>query len=225
MMKRKLRLSALMVLAVLMLALMIGGLYGAFDDVETSNENTFTVGTLNLVSVISGTGQSSLNERADGINDNITFEGLICGDSGSITWALTNDGSLDGTLAMLSAVTFPGNGTNEPEDAAILANGGTDLGLGECVGVKLQRNAGNYILGDAATWESFAQLQDVLNAESETLAAAGTITYILEWQIPADVVGAGADGVFGTVDDVPVNDNIIQGDGANIDITFTLTQF
>jgi predicted ribosomally synthesized peptide with SipW-like signal peptide len=224
MMKRKLRLSALMVVAVLMLALLIGGLYGAFDDVETSNENTFTVGTLNLVSVISGTGWSSLNERADGINDNVTFEGLACGDSGSITWALTNDGSLDGTLAMLSAVTFAENGTNEPEGAAILANGGTDLGLGECVGVKLQRNAGNYILGSAANYVPFTGLQAVLNAESETLAAGNTITYILEWQIPADVVGAGADGLFGTADDVPVNDNIIQGDGANIDITFTLTQ-
>lgn len=224
MMTRKIRLSALVAVLVLMLALLIGGLYGAFDDVETSNENTFTVGTLNLVSVIDGIGYSELNERADGINDNITFEALTCSDNGSITWALTNDGSLDGTLTMLSAVNFAENGTNEPEGAAIAGNGGVDLGLGECVGVKLQRNAGNYILGSAANYVPFAELQDVLNAESQTLAASATITYILEWEIPADVVGAGADGVFGTADDVPVNDNIIQGDGANIDITFTLTQ-
>jgi predicted ribosomally synthesized peptide with SipW-like signal peptide len=217
-MRRKLRLSSLIVVGVLMLALLIGGLYGAFGDTETSNENTFTVGTLNLVSVIDGVGYSTLNERADGINDNITFDTVVCGDSGSITWDLTNDGGLDGTLTMVSAVTFPDNGSNEPETAAGVG------GLDEYMGVRLQRNAGNYILGSATNYVPFTLLQGTLDAESETLAASGTITYILEWQIPADVVGAGADGEFGTADDVLVDDNIIQSDGANIDITFTLTQ-
>ena len=217
-MKRKIRLSALIAVMVLMLALLIGGLYGVFEDTETSNENTFTVGTLNLVSVIDGVGYSTLNERADGINDNITFDTVVCGDSGSITWSLTNDGGLDGTLTMLSAVTFPDIESNEPETAAGAG------GLDEYMGVRLQRNAGNYILGSATNYVPFALLQATLNAESQTLAASGTITYILEWQIAADVAGAGVDGLFGTADDVPVNDNIIQGDGANIDITFTLTQ-
>jgi predicted ribosomally synthesized peptide with SipW-like signal peptide len=217
-MKRKIRLSALIAVMVLMLALLIGGLYGVFEDTETSNENTFTVGTLNLVSVINGSGWSTLNERPDGINDNITFDTVVCGDSGSITWTLTNDGSLDGTLTMVSAVTFPDIVSNEPEIAAGVG------GLDEYMGVRLQRNAGNYILGSATNYVPFALLQGTLNAESEVLVGSGTITYILEWQIPADVVGAGVDGLFGTPDDVPANDNIIQGDGANIDITFTLTQ-
>jgi len=50
------------------------------------------------------------------------------------------------------------------------------------------------------------------------------MTYVLEWQVAADVMGAGVDGLFGTADDVAVNDNIIQSDQATIDITFTLTQ-
>ncbi len=48
MMKRKLRLGALLTVSVLMLALLIGGLYGYFEDTETSTGNTFTAGTLDL---------------------------------------------------------------------------------------------------------------------------------------------------------------------------------
>ena len=47
--RRKIRLSALIAIAVLMLALLIGGLYGYFDDTETSRVNSFTAGTLNLL--------------------------------------------------------------------------------------------------------------------------------------------------------------------------------
>jgi hypothetical protein len=54
--------------------------------------------------------------------------------------------------------------------------------------------------------------------------ASGTLTYVLEWQIANDIQGAGADGKFGTGDDVQVDDNIIQSDQATVDITFTLTE-
>ena len=96
--KRKIRLSALIVVAVLMLALLIGGLYGTFDDTETSIGNVFTAGTLNLVSVISGSGFTDnvvVNEQGDGINDNVTFGMVMPGDNGTITWTLTNDGTVE----------------------------------------------------------------------------------------------------------------------------------
>jgi len=51
-----------------------------------------------------------------------------------------------------------------------------------------------------------------------------TIVYKLSWSIASDVEGAGVDGLFGTGDDVTADDNIIQSDNAEIDITFTLTQ-
>jgi predicted ribosomally synthesized peptide with SipW-like signal peptide len=217
-MNRKVRLSTLIVLAVLMLSLLIGGLYGVFQDTETSNENTFTVGTLNLVSVIDGSGYSTLNERADGLNDNITFDMVAPGDNGSVTWALTNDGNLDGNLTMASVVTFAENVANEPE---IAAGAG---GLNQYMGVRLMRD-GSYILGITG-YVPFSGLETVLDAQNQTLAASGTITYVLEWQIQSDIETAGDDGVFDTNDanEVDVDDNKIQSDSANIDITFTLTQ-
>ena len=75
-------------------------------------------------------------------------------------------------------------------------------------------------------------LEAVLDAEtSQAMAASGTITYVLSWALPNDIMKVGVDGKFGVVppadppsDDVQVDDNIIQGDSATIDITFTLTQ-
>ena len=118
-MGRKIRLTALVGISVLMLALLIGGLYGYFNDTETSNGNWFTAGTLNLVSVISGNeahGHVTVNEQADGLNDNVTFGRVAPGDSGSITWTLTNQGTVDGLLSLdntTTVVNFAENGSNE----------------------------------------------------------------------------------------------------------------
>jgi len=219
-MRRKARLLTLMVLGVLMLALLIGGLYGYFDDTETSTGNVFTAGTLNLVPSTNGTGPAgkyTVTAGGDGVNGNVVFDTIAPGESGSITWTLNNAGNLDGDLTMASTVAFAENGSNEPETAA-----GAGL-LDAYMGVRLTRD-GSYILGSATNYVPFSGLEAVLDAEDQALAASGTITYVLEWQIAADVMGAGVDGEFGTADDVAVNDNIIQSDQATIDITFTLTQ-
>jgi len=219
-MKRKLRLSTLIVLGVLMLALLIGGLYGYFDDTETSTGNVFTAGTLNLVPTTAGTGPAGkyvVTPGGDGVNGNVVFTRVAPGNSGSITWTLLNNGDLDGNLTMASTVTFAENGSNEPETAA-----GAGL-LDAYMGVRLTRG-GVYILGSATNYVPFSGLEAVLDAQNQALAASGTMTYVLEWQVAADVMGAGVDGLFGTADDVAVNDNIIQSDQATIDITFTLTQ-
>ena len=208
------------------LALVGGGTWAYFNDTETSTGNSFTAGTLNLVPSTSGTGPAGKytpTAGGDGINGNVVFDKVAPGDSGSITWTLTNAGNLDGTLTMASTVAFPENGTNEPETVAIASNGGVDLGLGDLMGVTLTRN-GTYILGDASNYVPFSGLHAVLVAQSQSLAAGGTLTYVLQWQIATDVEEAGPDGKFGTVDDIQIDDNIIQGDSATIDITFTLTQ-
>lgn len=219
--RRKIRLSALIAIAVLMLALLIGGLYGYFDDTETSRVNSFTAGTLNLLVSENGTGPAGkyvVTDNADGLEGNVVFTGVAPGESGSITWTLSNIGDLDGNLTMASIVAFAENGSNEPETAAGIAGG-----LDEYMGVRLTRD-GTYILGTATNFVPFSELAGVLDAETWLLPAGGTLTYVLEWEIAADVMGAGADGEFGTADDVAVNDNIIQSDQATIDITFTLTQ-
>lgn len=198
----------LMVLGVLMLALLIGGLYGYFDDTETSTGNVFTAGTLNLVPSTNGTGpvgKYTVTAGGDGINGNVVFDRIAPGDNGTITWTLTNTGNIDGTLSMVSAVTFGEGVITEPESTVPGNNGGGNGDLDQYVGVKLQRD-GTYILGDAGTWGSFANLQATLNAESQSLVAGGTITYVFTWNIDSSV------------------GNIIQGDTANIDITFALAQ-
>jgi predicted ribosomally synthesized peptide with SipW-like signal peptide len=208
------------------LTLVGGGTWAYFSDTETSTGNTFTAGTLNLVPSTSGTGPAgkyAVTAGGDGINGNVVLVRLAPGDSGSITWTLTNNGNLDGTLSMASTVTFAENGSNEPEAAVVGNNNGSNGDVDEYVGVRLRRGATD-ILGDATNYVPFSSLAAALNAESQSLVASGTMTYVLEWQIATDVMGAGADGKLSTADDVPVDDNIIQSDTATVDITFTLTQ-
>ena len=207
-------------------ALIGGGIYAYFIDVETSTGNTFTAGTLNLVPSTSGTGPAgkyTVTAGGDGINGNVVFVKLAPGGSGSIPWTLTNDGNLDGTLTMPSTVTFEENGSNEPESAVAGNNDGLNGDLDEYMGGRLKRGA-TYILGSATNYVPFSGLEAVLDAESQSLAASGTLTYVLEWEIATDVKGSGLDVLFGTADDVAVDDNIIQSDKATVDITFTLTQ-
>lgn len=214
-------------MTIALVCLLIGaGTFAYFNDTETSTGNTFTAGTLNLVPSTSGTGPGgkyTVTAGGDGINGNVVFDKLAPGDSGSITWTLQNDGNLDGILTMASTATFAENGSNEPESAAAGNNGGGNGDLDQYMGVRVKRN-GTYFLGDASNYVPFSGLAAALNAESPSLVASGTLTYVLEWQIATDVKDAGADGKFGTVDDVQVDDNIIQSDQATVDITFTLTQ-
>jgi len=221
---RKILISAMVI--GLVCALIGAGVYAVFSDTETSTGNTFTAGTLNLVPSTSGTGPGgkyTVTEGGDGVNGKVVFIKLAPGDSGSITWTLQNDGNLDGTLTMPSTVTFDENGSNEPEGAVAGNNGGSNGDLDEYMGVRLKRD-GNYILGDASHYVPFSGLEAVLDAQSRSLTASGTLTYVLEWEIASNVKGAGTDGEFGTVDDVDEDDNIIQSDKATLDITFTLTQ-
>jgi predicted ribosomally synthesized peptide with SipW-like signal peptide len=210
----------------LVCALIGAGVYAVFSDTETSTGNTFTAGTLNLVPSTSGTGPGgkyTVTPGGDGVNGKVVFSKLAPGDSGSITWTLQNNGNLDGTLTMPSTATFDENGSNEPESAVGSNNGGSNGDLDEYMGIRLKRD-GTYILGDASNYVPFSGLEAVLDAQSRSLTASGTLTYVLEWEIASDVKGAGTDGEFGTADDVDEDDNIIQSDKATLDITFTLTQ-
>jgi hypothetical protein len=206
-MKRKIRLSALLAVSVLMLALLIGRLYGYFDDTETSIGNVFTAGTLNLVSVINGVGYSTLTEMGDGVNDNITFGMVAPGDSGTITWTLTNVGNVDGDLTFQNVtVTEAENGINEPE----LESGDTTPAVGElgsAVDVTLERSVdgGAFALVHSGTLSGLASAippSDLLSA-----GAGHSIVYRLNWSIAGPTVG-----------------NEIQSDSATLNIAFVLTQ-
>jgi len=204
-MTRKIRLSALVVVLVLMLALLIGGLYGTFEDEETSIGNVFTAGTLNLVSEISGSNFTDnvnvvVNELGDGINDNVTFGQVLPGDNGTISWTLTNSGTVDGSLALASTVVCSENGLNEPEGLVDDIGDGTGE-LDDLILCTL------YLDGTDQTGEiSLAEMEAFLN-DTVLLNAGQTAVYRLDWRI--DNVATG---------------NELQSDTAQIDITFTLTQ-
>ena len=241
-MKKKILVSAMVI--ALACALIGGGIYAVYSESEDSTGSSWTAGTLNLVPSTDGTGPGgkyTVTPGGDGVNGYVVFINLAPGDSGSITWTLTNDGSLDGTLTIASTAAFSDVDANEPENAVTdphANDGGGNGDLDEFVAVNLQRGVGTnatdaesnfaYIFGDATNDVPFSELESALDdALGQGLAADGgndTIVYKLSWSIASDIEGAGSDGKFGTVDDVTADDNIIQSDNAEIDTTFTLTQ-
>ena len=107
---------------VLVLGLVGAGAFAYFSDTETSTGNTFTAGTLDLVVVTTGAcsdvGKITVNEQGDGLNDSVVFANLAPGDSGSITWTITNTGSLPGDVMIHRTMTNDVDGVNtEPEMA------------------------------------------------------------------------------------------------------------
>jgi predicted ribosomally synthesized peptide with SipW-like signal peptide len=233
-MKKVIGLTIVFLLAI---SLVSSGVWAFFADIETSNAG-IVAGILDLLPATGGggpDGKYTVTPGGDKENGKVVFQSLIPGESGNITWTLENIGTVPGTLVISSTVTFLNNTTTIVEALAT----GNDLvngDLGTCVGVKLERGVGTdqasavytYVLGAAGTYYSLNQLQTYLNNEINIAMAANggndTIVYRLTWYINTDVKKAGADFIFGTADDVDVNENIIQSDSAKIDITFTVTQ-
>jgi predicted ribosomally synthesized peptide with SipW-like signal peptide len=213
----------------MMAAFAAGATWSYLSDSESSTGNSVTAGTLDLVSTVSGSYSGlathyQVTSGSNGVNGNVVFDLIIPGETGTVTWTLTNTGSVSGTLTIASVCTYAENGTVEPEEFVTGNDGGFNGDLDQYVGVKLTLD-GSYILGSASYYVPLSGLEAALDdAIGQSLAAGGTITYILHWSTASDIKGAGTDGLFGTIDDVDVNDNIIQSDTATIDITFTLTQ-
>ncbi|MDM7999359.1 MAG: TasA family protein, partial [Dehalococcoidia bacterium] len=88
-MTRKIRLSALITVLVLMLALLIGGLYGYFNDTETGAPSVFTAGTLDLMTWVDGTNPTGADmsitqsDNATGIVGHVDFSNVAPGDNGT----------------------------------------------------------------------------------------------------------------------------------------------
>jgi len=228
-------------LAVLLTVSMVaGGVWAYFTDTEKASANVLLTGTVDLSPSTAGagpTGKTTVTAGGNQVNGNVVFTKLLPGESGNITWVLANTGILAGTLVITSTVTFSENGSNEIENTITGNNDGGNGDLDQYMGIKLQRGVGtdqpsatanfSYILGSADNYVPFSGLQAVLNAQSVAIAGDGgndTVVYKFSWSIANPLKGAGPDGLFGTGDDVLVNDNIIQSDTAQIDITFTINQ-
>ena len=207
-MKRKIRLSALIAVMVLMLALLIGGLYGTFDDTEDGDPSVFTAGTLDLMTWVEGTSPTGTNfvvtpsDNVNGIVGHVVFTNVAPGDNGTIVWTLTNDGTVNGDLTFDNvSVSFTENGFNEPEGKVAGNNGGGNGDLDEYMYCRLSQDG-----VDLTGLIQFSGLAAFLEAQNVALDASEDTTYELYWEI-ASTVG-----------------NVIQSDQATIDITFNLTQ-
>ena len=198
----------------------------SFGNSGTSSNNSMLAGTLDLVPSTDGTGPAGKytpTPGGNGINGNVVFVKMLPGESGTVTWALVNNGSLSGNLVIASTDSFGENGSNEIEAFVSGNNDGGNGDLDQYLGVKLQRGVGTdqasaeagftYILGNAGSYVAASGLKATLNAQSISMAASGgndTIVYKLSWDSGSLLSG--------------VNGNIIQSDSAQIDITFTLNQ-
>jgi len=209
------KILGLAISALLLIGLVGGGTWAYFSDTETSNDNTWTAGTLNLVNVIDGTAVGTdvvVTEQADGLNDKVVFGGvtpIVPGNSGTIKWTLTNEGNTAGFLTIDAATTFgEGGAATEPE---AVDESGTPSGLDTGVTVWLTKKVGDDaatdVLGTTGTYVAMSGLEAALDAEVDVaMAAADVIIYELHWEVPTSV------------------GNEIQGDTAELDITFTLNQ-
>jgi len=212
------------------------GAWAFLTSAELTN-NEIYAGTIELTADVSGTGPAgkyTLTPAGGGFAGSAAFDYLFPGDAGSITWVLVNCGTMPGTLTLASLLTLTDVSQNEAE-LAVPGNDTTGAGdLGYCLGVKLQAGIGadqssaegafTYLLGSASNYAALENLDTTLNNYTVAMAPEDTVVIKLTWQLPLDIKKAGTDGLFGTADDIDVNENIVQGDNAEIDITFTLSQ-
>lgn len=202
-------------------------------------DNEVYAGSLDLAGTVSGTGPAgkyAVTPGGNGLNGFAAFDFLLPGDSGTVTWVLVNHGAIPGTLVIGADLTLDDVTQNEVE-LAVPGNDVTGDGdLGHCLGVKLQIGSGidqaaaeaafTYLLGSTGSYAALDGIEDALDGETAAMAAENGTTVVIKltWNLPSDVKKAGTDGIFGTGDDIDVNENIIQGDSGQIDLTFTLTQ-
>jgi predicted ribosomally synthesized peptide with SipW-like signal peptide len=209
------KIIGLSIAALLIISIVAVGTYAYFSDTAASTGNTWTAGTLVLSEVTLGaSGNTTFTGTpisTGGINGNVQFGPVVPGSSGTITWTLSNTGNVPGKLTLVSATTFNDTATNAPKTAALAA-----LAISDPVGTPWDLNTkmmvwvtrdGTDILGSTGTYVAMSGLQTALNLEiSKTITIGTPMVYVLHWQVPTS---AG---------------NEIQGDTAQLDITFTLNQ-
>ena len=240
------KIVGLTIVALLVIGLVGGGTWAYFTDTEESTGNSFTAGSLNLVYTVGGelyggvegTDYTVTPGGGDGVNGNVVFgtsgEGLKPGDSGYITWTLSNTGTVPGSVTLAATVTGADNTLPYPEE--MVPDTLTAGELQDCIGVILtgeSYDSGDNLISDWVIYGGYEDYQPLSGLNTFTFPVDGDflgdgveyIVYTLEWLIADDIQTAGPDGILGTEDDVDVNDNIIMTDSAVLNITFILTQW
>jgi spore coat-associated protein N len=206
------KLLGLIVVALMVIGLVGGGTYAYFSDPETSADNQFAAGTLNL----------TLNgEDGDMATGLFTVTDANPGEVGVGTWTLVNNGTLDGYIDLSGiAVTNAENydaDTDEAE-ASVDADTSDETGVGELaanldVVLFVDDGAGggtaNNGIKDGTEAAIYSgKLGSIAETYDQDLAlTAGGTTYIsMTWSVASSV------------------GNTIMGDSASLAITFELEQ-
>ena len=211
-MDHKLRLIVVSIFVTGLLASGIGwGTYAAFSDTETSNDNLFTAGTLDLTV----NGQNGDNAQIFNIVN------MKPGNQPTSYWNLQNIGSIPGTLSISAiAVTNNENGIIEPETQA----GDVTIGVGELgsvVSIRLYIDAnkdGYYSVGDTYLYQGTINgLPSSLPIGALGAGATTRVNAVVDWWSNSPPY----DGV------TPyhlADDNLAQSDSCELDFTFSLIQ-
>ncbi|PKH47803.1 hypothetical protein CVH13_00229 [Dehalococcoides mccartyi] len=230
-----------MTLAVLcVLGMFANGTWAYMQDTETSATNTFTIGNLDLVSVVSGSytgGPVSLyvvTPGSNGVNGKVKFEVMAPDQSGYIRWVLRNNGSLGGTLSVAISGNFTdGPAAVEPESLYAANNSGGNGDLGQYLMVTLQKGTGSsesaavaalstgYINPGHNSTDStpfaLSLLGGLWNGDTTSMSAgsgsSAFVVYQFNWYLTSSALG----GLYTSI-------NIIQGDTVQLDLIYTLGQ-
>jgi predicted ribosomally synthesized peptide with SipW-like signal peptide len=207
-------------LAIVALIGCLGAGYAYYSDTETSNDNTFTAGTLNLTLDTAGTCNVTSNmtetDGGEGINDSIVFTNLKPGDNGTITWIATNTGNLPGMIMVHRTLSEDYDGVNPEPETEI------EAGINATTPGELDNNMwlrSWVYINDVTTnsdpianpWQAWMSTEadwgvDQFDSLPMQLGAGQTLKVIYEWNIPTDV------------------GNIIQGDTFKLNLEFALGQ-
>jgi len=215
------KIFGLTVAALMVIALVGGGTWAYFSDVETSVDNTFTAGTLDLTPDTTAIRVISYSDVYPGWSN-------VLGSTHNDSWTLTNGGNVDGDLTItIGAIANADNETEDPEDDAGSGDTGTgDLGGqldivfwadldsdGEIDGgVWSDTNTNGYM--DAGEGE---KMYDGDPFDSMTAAYPPTSGKI-------DLDGSGSIDVYFDASVATTVGNGIMGDSSTFDITFQLDQ-
>ena len=205
------KIIGLSIAALLIIGIVAVGTFAYFSDTATSTGNTWTAGTLVLSEATTGSAinNSYVVTPGGGINGSVQFgvtDPVKPGSSGTITWTLNNTGNVPGTLTLVAINSFTENPAPDASQLATWTALGSHVGLGQDLMVWVTRD-GIDILGSTGAYVAMSGLQAALNLEVNNTITIGTpVVYVLNWQVPTT---AG---------------NEIQGDSANLNITFTLNQ-
>jgi len=202
-------------------AIAIGGTVAYFSDTETSTENTFSAGTLNLQV---GDSDSTLVK--------IELSNMKPGDTGNAAnWLVKNTGSISGKLTVgVGAITNNENGCIEPEGDTSCNTTDGELGANLKVAFWMDVDkSGNWSNGDYYL-TSGGNKTPWATGDGTTLpsAAYGILNSYngKTWtDVQTNIANSSEAGNFRVEYDLPGGTgNIIQSDSSVFDITFTLNQ-